>query len=356
MKIGIVGCGTAVKYHIPGLQRINKTEIIGVCDVIGEKAKTVANEYGIKNSYTDLTKMVEEQKPDVIHVLTPWDTHADVSIKAMELGCHVLVEKPMALKLRDADRMISAAESNNIKLCINHNYLFYPIVRKALSLIKNGAIGNIVHTEVRYFLSRKQVMQDKLYDPPSNHWIRKLPAGLGVIEELSPHMIYFLLISLRNVRSVDVIIKKDGNQAVHPMIGWNIMLDADNATGYLSMIQGTDYGEQSIHIYGTKMALHINLNDLTMIKQKERNLPRIPARMLTTVEQNLQGLYGISSNILKIFTGRLKRKYFVSQNLFEEFYESITNNGEPPISGVQGREVVRILEMIYEQINKKYVD
>lgn len=345
MKTGIVGCGVAAKYHIAAISKIKDVEIVGVCDINEETAKTMAERFKIGSFFTDLSKMIKQAKPDVVHILTPPRSHASLSLLALNSGCHVLVEKPMAISINEADELIAAAKKNDVKLCVVHNHIFDPIMQRVKSLLQKELLGNIFHVKVNYCYHTKKMMEEGHIN--HDHWVHSLP--INFFGEYAPHQIYLLLHLLENLTVINVSKRQLYSTTDRPIDELNVLFDAENATASLSIFTNTAYGHFTIDIYGVKAILHIDMLNLTMTIQKERNLPRIPARMLAVAEQSCQNLYNISLNIVKILLGRLKTR-MGHRILIRKFYESIHNNITPPITGEQGKEVIRILEMIEKNV------
>ena len=77
-------------------------------------------------------------------MLTPPDSHVDVALEALSLGCHVLVEKPLATSVEDCDRLIAESQARGLRVCVNHSLLGDPLVKRALALVKTGAIGDVL--------------------------------------------------------------------------------------------------------------------------------------------------------------------------------------------------------------------
>ena len=105
MRVGIIGSGQIAKIHGPSILKQPNTEIVGIADKDIARAKALAAELKVSEFYQDAKTMIDEQKPDIVHVLTPPQYHAQLSILAMNLGCHVLVEKPMALTLAEGSQI-----------------------------------------------------------------------------------------------------------------------------------------------------------------------------------------------------------------------------------------------------------
>src|SRR4051812_46923225 len=98
-RVGIIGCGgIANGKHLPSLSRQDKVQIVAFCDIVKERAETAAEQYGTADSsvYTDYHELLNDASIDIVHVLTPNDAHAEISIAALEAGKHVMCEKPMA--------------------------------------------------------------------------------------------------------------------------------------------------------------------------------------------------------------------------------------------------------------------
>ena len=140
MKIAILGCGDIARAHIPFIKAESRHRIVGVCDADPARAGALAKTFGIDHVYGDLAELIDRQRPDVVHVLTPPQSHAGLAALAMRRGCHVLVEKPMALSVDEADTMMATARAHGVRLCVNHNQLFDPVVLRARRLVEEGFV------------------------------------------------------------------------------------------------------------------------------------------------------------------------------------------------------------------------
>lgn len=350
MKIGLVGCGEAVKHQIPGIDAFAGTEIVGICDSNEQKLKELGDRLKIQNLYTELDDMLEHLKPEVVHIMTPPKTHAPLAIRAMDTGCHVLVEKPMAITSEEADQMIGTAERNKVKLCVMHNHLFDPHILRAKRMTEDGLLGDVLNVEIKYWLDKNKMFEEGL--SRSEHWAHQLP--LGIFGEYTPHLIYLFLCFLGNVESALVLRKRLKDSLSDTINGIGVEVSTESGMGNILMLENMDYGRFTVHVYGTKLALHINMMDLTMTVEKERNLPKTAARMFSTVEQGFQGIVGNLANCARIITGRLRRRPG-HRTLIKRFYESIQNNTEPPVTGQSGKEVVKVIELIQEQFTEDKV-
>lgn len=143
LKIGIIGCGSiAQNRHLGEYANHQAVKITAVCDIVEDRAQKTAEAYGAK-AYTSYEEMLKMEEFDAISVCLPNYLHAPVSIAALNEGCHVLCEKPMATSIEEADEMIAAAKRNKKKLMIAHNQRFVNSHQKARALIASGEIGKI---------------------------------------------------------------------------------------------------------------------------------------------------------------------------------------------------------------------
>ena len=143
LKVAVIGCGSIAKYrHLQEYKNHNAVEIVAVCDIVEERALEMASKYQAK-SYTNYEELLKNEEVDAVSVCLPNYLHAPVSIAALNAGCHVLCEKPMATSKEEAEDMIQAATKANKKLMIGHNQRFVPSHVKAKELIASGEIGKI---------------------------------------------------------------------------------------------------------------------------------------------------------------------------------------------------------------------
>jgi len=253
LKVAVVGCGfVAQKRHIPSFLRLKKdVSMCAVCDLNLDLARSVANRFNIPNAYSDLSEMLSKEKPDVVDVCTPPKAHAPVAIEAMEHGCHVLLEKPMAPSLSDCDRMIQASRKYGVKLSIVHNERFYPPFLKAEELVKSGAIGELTGMRVLSLTHRE------IYMAHENHWVHKLPGG--VIGETGPHAVYLSRVFVKNVNNVDFCARKKTD---YPWVLYNdyrVELEGENMNSSIYVSHASDYTAGEVDLFGTDYALKVDL-------------------------------------------------------------------------------------------------
>ena len=102
LKIGIVGCGKIADSHASQIQRIKGTEIVAVCDREPLMAQQLCERFAIKQQFNDLVELLENAKPDVVHITTPPQHHFEAAKLCLEAGCHIYVEKPFTVDEQEA--------------------------------------------------------------------------------------------------------------------------------------------------------------------------------------------------------------------------------------------------------------
>jgi predicted dehydrogenase len=140
-----VGCGAVAEWHANnGYAALSDTvDLAAVCDRRAERAQAIAAPFGA-TMYANLDEMLRDGRLDAVDLCVPHHLHASLAVKALETGRHVLVEKPIATTVADAERMVEAAAKRNLTLCISENYPFLEPFRRARQLIQAGEIGRLV--------------------------------------------------------------------------------------------------------------------------------------------------------------------------------------------------------------------
>ncbi len=349
MKVGIVGGGQIAAVHIPYVRSHTGAQIVGLSDTDDGRAQSTATRFGISSTFRTLAELLDRCRPDVVHILTPPQTHAALAIQAMEAGCHVFVEKPMAVNLEEAEAMGAAARQHEVKLCVDHNHLFDPAVVQARALVARGAIGELVWVET--FEGFSIGSPDNPYVQPgaASHWVHRLPGG--IFQNLAPHPVYLLLAFLDPPKTLQAVAQKTGRVPTSFADELRVLVTADNGLGCFMVSLSIEPFMKYVNLYGTEGTVRVNLTTNSLTVARNRELPRALARGMLGIDEAAQLLRGTVSNAYKVARGRL-RSYPGMGVLIEEFYRSIEENRPAPVDGEAGREVVRVLDMVWEQLGR----
>ncbi|MBG9796123.1 oxidoreductase [Paenibacillus dendritiformis] len=158
-KIAIIGCGgIANGKHMPSLKKLDNVQMVAFCDIIPERAEEAKAKYGAEDAkvYTDYKELLKDGSIDIVHVCTPNDSHAEITIAALESGKHVMSEKPMAKTAADARRMVEAAKRTGKKLTVGYNNRFRSDSQYLKKLCEDGTLGDIYYAKA-HALRRRAV-------------------------------------------------------------------------------------------------------------------------------------------------------------------------------------------------------
>ena len=151
LKVGIIGNGGIANAHMDGYKALgDEVELVACCDINFSKAKAYAEKYGIPNCYDNCYDMLEKHQLDVVSVCTWNNAHAECSIAALNAGCNVLCEKPMAMNTEQALKMKEAAEKNGKLLMIGFVRRQGNDAAAAIDYIKKGYVGDIYYAKASY--------------------------------------------------------------------------------------------------------------------------------------------------------------------------------------------------------------
>lgn len=197
LKIALVGCGRIAKRHsdLLGNGQIDGAGLVAVADIVADKANAIATPFGVP-AFTDMHEMMETANPDVVVVLTESGLHAEHTVQLAPYGKHIVVEKPMALTLDDADRMIQACDSYGVRLFVVKQNRFNVPVAKLREAVEAGRFGRLVLGTVRVRWCRPQAYYDQ------DAWRGTWALDGGVLTNQASHHIDLLEWMMGEVESV----------------------------------------------------------------------------------------------------------------------------------------------------------
>jgi predicted dehydrogenase len=336
LRVGLVGCGVIARsQHIPALLRISGAKIAAVCDKDPGLLATLGRKLRSVERYEDFGEMLSRAKLDVVDICTPPQTHAALGIQAAESGRHVLVEKPAALSLEEFDRLTEACQGHGVRLCQIQNKMFEPVVRRALSEVQKGNIGNVAGVDIKVLLRRTAA----LYKDPS-HWCHELPAGL--LTETLPHPIYIIQAFLGAVEPVAVHVTRPdlhGHVGSYEII---VVLEGRRGVGVVAYSGSSPQDKVVIDVHGTRKSLRIDLWNSALLEYGIGGAGRA-SRGLENLRQGLSLLACTASAVTEVATGRFRGGHL---QIIDEFLQSVRNGTDSPVSVQQAREVIRVLEGI----------
>lgn len=177
-KVAILGAGFIAHIHLESYKRfVHEAEVVAIYARSREKAEAVAAEFGIPGVYDDVDKLLAESGAEVVDVCMPNYTHYEACLKAARSGKHVIVEKPLAMTLEQADEMIAECKAHGVNLMYAEELCFAPKYERVRDLVERGAVGKV------YMLK-----QAEKHSGPHSAWFYKEEcAGGGVMMDMGCH-------------------------------------------------------------------------------------------------------------------------------------------------------------------------
>ncbi|MEF3302259.1 Gfo/Idh/MocA family protein [Paenibacillus sp. GYB003] len=180
-KVAVVGGGGIANSHLEALRLTERLEACAVADISRERAEAVAAKFGIA-AYTDYRDMIEREKPDIAVVTLPHFLHKEASIFAASRGCHIMLEKPMALNARECDDIIEAVRRAGVRLMVGHTQHYIEHNRVAKTIVEEGRLGRLVMiNDVRHL--------NYYADTRPGWFFEKAKAGGGIFMNLGSHSV-----------------------------------------------------------------------------------------------------------------------------------------------------------------------
>ena len=344
MKIAMLGAGHIARLHAPAIRRQPGAHIVAIGDHDLTRANALARELGAEDVFGDPVAALQHAKPDVVHVLVPPHDHARLSLMAMRHGCHVYVEKPMALTLAEADEMVAVAREQKVCLCVGHNMLFDPTIQRAMQLVEEGAIGGTVSVEACYMFDPRRYPAILQEGAESCHWSYRLNGG--PLQDLMPHMGSLVCRFLSEIEEVHAV---GQNRGLLPK-GWpdeiRVLVKSNAALGIVAISLSERPDTISIVLKGTRGTLHVDLFKNIVTLERRSDLPRAIARGLSGFSVGAQYVKGAFGNVVQVCRGRMDKTSGLS-SLVSRFYAAIRDGSPPPVSLEESRRVVELMTRIW---------
>lgn len=143
MRYALIGCGRISPNHIEAAKK-NHLEITAICDILPENMGKHALPDAV-TKYTDYKELLEKERPELVAIATESGKHAEIAIDCIHAGCHVIIEKPIALSIEDADRILTLAREKNVRVCVSHQNRFNKSIQYIRRAIENGRFGKLLY-------------------------------------------------------------------------------------------------------------------------------------------------------------------------------------------------------------------
>lgn len=331
LKFALIGCGRVAKRHaeLLGLGQIVGARLAAVCDCVEDRARAFGEKYGVP-WYVDMRSMMSTEPLDVVSILTPSGLHAEHLLLVAPFGKHVVLEKPMALTLDDADAMIQACAENEIRLFVVKQNRFNVPVQKLREAMEAGRFGKLVLGTVRVRWCRPQSYYDQ------DAWRGTWAFDGGVLTNQASHHIDLLEWMVGEVESV---FAKSATALVNIEAEDTAVVALKFRNGALGIIEATTAArpkdlEGSISILGELGSVEIG--GFAVNRMKAWNFVEAQPGDDDVMEKfsvNPPNVYG-----------------FGHQAYYEHVVDCIKNGKQHLVDGLEGRKSLELISAIYESI------
>lgn len=331
LSFGLIGCGRIAKRHsdLLGHGQIQGARLGAVCDIVPERARAMGETFGVP-WFTDVHTMMKGAELDAVSVLTPSGSHAQNVIEVAPYGKHIVVEKPMALRLEDADTMTALCARHKIKLFVVKQNRFNVPVVKLREALEGGRFGKLVLGTVRVRWCRPQ----SYYDADS--WRGTWEHDGGVLTNQASHHVDLLEWMMGDVESVTAM-----------------------STTALAKIETEDTAVVALRFKSGALGL---IEATTAVRPKD-----LEGSISILGENGSVEIGGFAVNQLRVWNfteklpedGEIPAKYSVNppnvygfghQAYYNHVVECIETNAKQLVDGLEGRRSLELITAIYEAI------
>lgn len=332
MRYALIGCGRISPNHIVAALK-NELEIVAICDVATGNMVDKVDKFDLPDSvkqYTDYKEMLTIEKPELVAIATESGKHAPIALDCIEAGCNVIIEKPIALSLKDADAIIEAAERKGVKVCACHQNRFNKSVQQIRKAVEKHRFGRMFYGTAHIRWCRDH----EYYDRAS--WRGTWEQDGGALMNQCIHNIDLLRWMLGD-DIVEVVGMTD--RLNHPYI------EAEDlgialvrfANGSYGIIEGTTdiYPknlEETLYLFGEKGTVKAGGQSVNIIEEwRFADMLDDPEEVKARFNENPPNVYG-----------------FGHTPLYADVIDAINNNRQPYVDAKAGRRALELVLAIYK--------
>jgi 2-alkyl-3-oxoalkanoate reductase len=334
-RAGMVGAGNICEFHVAAIKAMPDVELVGVTDLDRERARSNAEKWGTR-TFDSLDELIAAGA-NVIHVLTPPASHAKIARAALEKGCHVLVEKPLAEDEKDALEIGRLAQRKGLIASVNHSLLYDPQVKRALDCVRAGELGEVVSVDI---------LRGSEYPPyeggPLPPWYRD--AGYP-FRDIGVHCLYLIQELLGPIEDVDADWRSLGGDPNLAFDEWRAMVRCKRGLGQFQLTYNTRPMQSQLIIHGTKGVLRVDLFAMFHGKRASTPLPKAAERLVNAFTDSIQPLIDVPIGVFK-FVRKEVQAYQGLRDLVADFYKRLESGDPPPVAIEDAAQVVRWVEKV----------
>lgn len=332
MRYGLIGCGRIAPNHIEAARNCG-IDIVAICDIVTDRMIETSKRSGFSENirfYEDYRQMLAQEELELVAICTESGKHASIALDCIAAGCHVIIEKPIALSLSDADDVIEAGHREGVVVCACHQNRFNKSIIKIREAVEEGRFGRLLHgaAHIRWNRGKQYYDQDE--------WRGTWEQDGGVLMNQCIHNIDLLRWMMGD--DIDEVFAFTDNLN-HPYLetedlGLALIKFSNGAYG---LIEGTSNVypsnlEETLYLFGEKGTVKaggksVNKIDEWRFGDGKDTAEEIKARY----HENPPNVYG-----------------FGHTPLYEDVVQAINEHREPYITGEDGRRALELVLAIYK--------
>ena len=360
LSVAIIGCGKIADAHVAQIQRIRGCRIAGVCDSEPLMAKQLAERFGISGHYGDLDELLNDARPDVVHITTPPESHFSIARRCLESGSHVYVEKPFTINENEAQRLFRLANQKQLKVTVGHDYQFTLATRRMRMFIERGFLGDRpLHMESYNSFEFGPSGYSSALLKDSRYWERQLPGKLlqNNISHGIARIAEFLEGESPTVQACGFtgpFLKGLGEKEIIDELRV-IIVDEGQTTAYFTF---STYFRPALHqfrIFGSNNGLMVDQFQETVVKLRGGRYKLYAEHVIPPFAMARQHAANGFRNARALLDRSLYMKNGMKE-LIERFYSAITEDQPVPISQREILLTTRIMDSIFSQLSRHAAD
>lgn len=342
IRTAIVGLGGIASAHLRKLEWMPEVRIVAVCDRADSLADAVAERHGVGPVFTDAEEMLAQVQADVVHVLTPPQSHRDIVLAALAHGAHVFVEKPISTCWADYVEMRNAAAAAGRLLVENYNYRFVDVVLEAIARQRDGAVGETVTVDVSMTVGLAE--PGAYTDRMRRHFGHDLPGG--ALFNFASHPASFVAALMSGFDAVGVWRGRLGSDALSDD-ELRAVVGRERCAATITLTSRARPSSFTVMVRGTDGVLEVDVYN--------RRLFHSPAgpgvqRLTEGFRHGFNELSGAASLAARYATAR--HDYFVGLGtLLQEFYGAVAGRRPTPVAASEMDTTNALLHALFDPEN-----
>jgi predicted dehydrogenase len=331
MKFALIGCGRISRNHISAALA-NHLEIVGLCDVVAERPHQLIREFNLDPktpTYADYVTMIEKEKPDLVAICTESGKHGDIALKCLDLGVHLIIEKPITLSLNQADQIIAKSKATGLKVAACHQNRFNKSIQAIKSAVDAGKFGQLSHGTAHIRWNRGQ---DYYTQAP---WRGTWEQDGGALMNQCIHNIDLLRWLMGNdIQEVYGVTKRQFHTYLDVEDLGTALIRFKN--GAVGIIEGTTNVyptnlEETLYLFGSTGTAKAGGKSVNLLEEyRFENQPDHPEAFKADHSELPPNVYG-----------------FGHTRVYDDMIGAITDNREPYITATDGRNALELVLAIY---------